>query len=83
MLKTASGLGKGLRRHSYRDEINAKTAKANDSFRGTLVSCLREDDYVALPAGAPVASSGPRNTLNFRGLAHWAFWWTQLEQLIL
>ena len=64
-------------------KLMPKTATANDSFRGTLVSNLRENDYVALPAGAPVASSGPKNTLNFRELAQWAFWWTQSEQLIL
>jgi hypothetical protein len=36
------------------DEINTKTAKANDSFHGTLISSLRENGYEAMPAGTPV-----------------------------
>jgi hypothetical protein len=36
------------------DEINTKTAKANDSFHGTLISSIRENGYEAMPAGTPV-----------------------------
>jgi hypothetical protein len=36
------------------DEINTKTAKANDSFHGTLISGIRENGYEAMPAGTPV-----------------------------
>jgi hypothetical protein len=36
------------------DEINTKTAKANDWFHGTLISSIRENGYDAMPAGTPV-----------------------------
>jgi hypothetical protein len=36
------------------DNINTKTAKANDSFHGTLISSIRENGYEAMPAGMPV-----------------------------
>ncbi len=36
------------------DEINTKTAKANDTFRGTTASATVQDGFILIPTGTPV-----------------------------
>ncbi len=36
------------------DEINTKTAKANDTFHGTTASAILQGDYTLIPTGTPV-----------------------------